>query len=43
VGGPIVNVAHACGFADQSAFTRRFRATIGMSPSEYRRMHLAGA
>jgi PAS domain S-box-containing protein len=42
-GGPIVSVAHACGFADQSAFTRRFRATVGMSPSEYRRMHLTGA
>lgn len=36
-GGPIVEVAHACGYSDQSAFTRRFRAATGMSPSEYRR------
>jgi PAS domain S-box-containing protein len=36
-GGPIVEVAHACGYPDQSAFTRRFRAAVGMSPSEYRR------
>jgi|CXWL01.1.fsa_nt_gi AraC-like DNA-binding protein len=34
---PIVEVAHACGYPDQSAFTRRFRALVGMSPSEYRR------
>lgn len=36
-GRPVTEVAHACGYADQSAFTRRFRASIGMSPSEYRR------
>ncbi len=34
---PIVEVAHACGYPDQSAFTRRFRALVGMSPSDYRR------
>lgn len=34
---PIVEVAHACGYADQSAFTRRFNAVVGMSPTEYRR------
>jgi PAS domain S-box-containing protein len=33
----IADVAHACGYSDQSAFTRRFRAAIGMSPREYRR------
>ncbi|HEY9509614.1 MAG TPA: AraC family transcriptional regulator, partial [Verrucomicrobiae bacterium] len=26
-----------CGYSDQSAFTRQFRQTVGMSPSEYRR------
>lgn len=36
-GLPIVEVAHACGYPDQSSFTRRFRAAIGVSPSEYRR------
>lgn len=34
---PIVEVAHACGYPDQAAFTRRFRAAIGMSPTAYRR------
>lgn len=33
---PILKVADACGYSDQSAFTRRFRAAVGMSPSEYR-------
>jgi len=36
---PIVIIAHACGYSDQSAFTRRFQAVVGMSPSEYRRIH----
>lgn len=34
--GSIAEVALACGYSDHSAFTRRFRETIGMSPSEYR-------
>lgn len=38
---PIVGIAHACGYADQSAFTRRFHAVVGVSPSEYRRAHQA--
>jgi len=38
-GHAIAEVAHACGYSDQSAFTRRFQAAIGMSPSEYRRKH----
>jgi transcriptional regulator GlxA family with amidase domain len=36
---PIVTIAHACGYSDQSAFTRRFHASVGVSPSEYRRAH----
>lgn len=40
-GGPIVDVAHACGYPDQSAFTRRFRAAVGMSPSAYRHACIA--
>lgn len=36
---PIVEIAHACGYSDQSAFTRRFTAAVGLSPSEYRRAH----
>jgi AraC-like DNA-binding protein len=34
---PIATVALECGYADQSAFTRKFRQTVGLSPSEYRR------
>ncbi len=34
---PIAGIAQACGYADQSAFTRRFRLALGMSPGEYRR------
>jgi AraC-like DNA-binding protein len=35
----IAEIAHACGYKDQSAFTRQFHATSGMSPSAYRRLH----
>lgn len=34
-GEPIASVAHACGYADQSAFTRRFRAALGMTPTAF--------
>ncbi len=33
----IATIAVRCGYSDQSAFTRKFRETIGLSPSEYRR------
>ena len=33
---PIAAIALECGYSDQSAFTRRFHRTTGMSPSEYR-------
>ena len=33
----IAEVALACGYSDQSAFTRQFRKTSGISPLEYRR------
>jgi AraC-like DNA-binding protein len=32
----IVDIAHACGFADHSAFSRAFRATSGVTPSQFR-------
>ena len=32
----IAAIASECGYSDQSAFTRRFHRTIGMSPSDYR-------
>jgi AraC-like DNA-binding protein len=34
----VADIAHACGYADHSAFTRQFRRTIGMSPREWRAM-----
>lgn len=32
----VADIAQACGYADHSAFTRQFRATVGVTPSEYR-------
>jgi PAS domain S-box-containing protein len=34
---PIVEIAHRCGYADQSAFTRAFRTLTSVTPSEFRR------
>lgn len=36
---PLGEIALACGFTDQSAFTRQFRATTGMPPGEFRSVH----
>jgi PAS domain S-box-containing protein len=35
-GEPLASIASACGFYDQSAFTRHFRAITGLTPSVYR-------
>ena len=35
---PVAAVALEAGYADQSAFTRQFRRSTGLSPSEYRRV-----
>lgn len=40
---PIARIAHECGYADQSAFTRTFRQVTGMSPSSYRAVRRDGA
>jgi AraC-like DNA-binding protein len=37
-GRPLVDVALDLGFADQAHFTRRFTATFGITPGEYRRL-----
>lgn len=34
---PIAQVALACGYSDQSAFSRQFKQAVGMSPLEYRK------
>ena len=33
---PIAEIAQACGYADQSAFARQFRATVGLTPRDFR-------
>lgn len=35
---PTVNIALDCGYADQSAFSRQFKKTIGLSPVRYRQI-----
>lgn len=37
---PAGTIALDCGFYDQSAFTRAFRARFGLTPAAYRRRHL---
>ncbi len=32
----VTEIGHACGFSDQSAFTRQFKSATGMTPREYR-------
>jgi AraC-like DNA-binding protein len=35
---PLADVALACGYADQSHFTRRFKGSVGVPPSAWRGM-----
>jgi len=35
---PVADIALEAGYADQSAFTRQFRRSTGLSPTEYRQM-----
>jgi AraC-like DNA-binding protein len=35
----VAEVAQECGYADHSAFSRQFRAVVGLSPTEYRTLH----
>ncbi len=34
----VAEIAQACGYGDHSAFTRQFKATVGVTPSQYRLM-----
>jgi AraC-like DNA-binding protein len=34
----IARIALDCGYAEQSSFTRQFKATVGLSPARYRRL-----
>jgi AraC-like DNA-binding protein len=38
-GAAVAEIAHACGYCDQSAFARVFRRTVGLSPQQYRLRH----
>jgi len=40
---PLAHVAAAAGFADQSHFTRQFRATNGLSPGQWRNLYCGNA
>ena len=35
---PVSQISLDCGYADQTAFSRQFRKTVGVSPGAYRRM-----
>ena len=35
-GASVAAIAHACGYADHSAFARQFRRSTGLSPSDWR-------
>ncbi|SAK46973.1 AraC family transcriptional regulator [Caballeronia arationis] len=39
----VTDVAALCGYTDHSAFTRQFKATVGITPTEYRALLHAGA
>ena len=34
----IADIAYACGYADHSAFSRQFKAVVGIAPTAYRRL-----
>ena len=42
-GDPLSQIADACGFADQSHFTKVFRRGLGQSPNAWRRQNLTEA
>lgn len=39
---PVYEIAAACGYSDQSAFSARFKEETGLSPREYRKRYLQG-
>lgn len=34
----VAEIAQACGYGDHSAFTRQFKATVGVTPTQYRKL-----
>lgn len=39
---PISQIALNCGYSDQAAFTRQFRKSVGITPSQYQQRHQQG-
>ena len=37
-GDSIAAIGQACGFSDQSAFSRQFKISVGATPRDYRRL-----
>lgn len=35
----VAAIAMSCGYSDQSAFTRQFKATVSLTPTQYRQLH----
>jgi AraC-like DNA-binding protein len=35
-GASVAEIAHRCGYSDHSAFTRQFKATVGIAPVAFR-------
>ena len=42
-GTPLAAVALECGFADQSHLTRRFKCSVGVTPSAWQKMQRGAA
>lgn len=41
-GDSVAAIGQACGFSDQSAFSRQFKASVGATPRDYRRLVAGG-
>ena len=41
--GSVADIGLACGFTDQSAFARQFKATVGMTPRDFRSLQVSAA
>jgi AraC-like DNA-binding protein len=41
-GRSISEIAQACGYGDQSAFTRQFKSVVGLTPARYRERRIRG-
>ncbi len=42
-GASVAEIAQACGYGDHSAFTRQFKATTGVTPTQYRQLQTSAS